>query len=59
MVNNNPIHLCRLCGTAVDIASCQTDEHGKAVHETCYTTRLTFEYGAPQSEDESSGALPF
>ena len=59
MASNNSIHFCRLCGEPVDIASCQTDEHGKAVHGTCYTTRLTLEDGTPQSGDGLSGNLQF
>ena len=58
MVSNNSIHLCRLCGKSVDIASCQTDEHGKAVHEICYTTRLTLEDDTPKRAG-LSGTLQF
>jgi len=31
---------CTICGTAVPLEHCKTDEHGEAVHESCYTLKL-------------------
>jgi hypothetical protein len=27
---------CAVCGNSVNLESCKTDEHGKAVHQHCY-----------------------
>lgn len=31
---------CWICGNAVDLESCKTDENGIAVHEDCYLLRV-------------------
>ena len=31
---------CWICGNAVDLKTCKTDEHGMAVHEECYLTKV-------------------
>lgn len=34
---------CWICGKPVVVATCKTDEHGKAIHEACYGARLSLE----------------
>jgi hypothetical protein len=34
------ISFCWICGLVVDLRTCKTDEHGNAVHEACYATRI-------------------
>ena len=43
MVNKAFPHLCWICGKAVNIDTCKTDEHGRAVHEACYAVRMALE----------------
>lgn len=31
---------CAICGEHVDFENSKTDEHGRAVHETCYVASL-------------------
>lgn len=31
---------CWICGKAVDLKTCSTDEHGVAVHEECYVLKM-------------------
>jgi hypothetical protein len=38
-----PIHCCWICGQEVQLQSCKTDEHGSAVHESCYIARTKME----------------
>jgi hypothetical protein len=33
-------HVCWICGRAVALENCKTDEQGLAVHEACYIARL-------------------
>lgn len=33
-------HFCWICGYAVDLETCKTDEYGMAVHENCYVIKL-------------------
>ena len=35
-----PTVLCRLCGRAVELENCKTDERGRPVHEECYVAGL-------------------
>ena len=39
---------CWLCGKAVSLEVCKTDEYGKSVHEECYVTRLALEKASAQ-----------
>ena len=32
---------CWICGKAVALETCTVDEHGMAVHESCYVTKLS------------------
>jgi hypothetical protein len=32
--------MCWICGKPIDLETCVTDEHGVAVHEICYRTRI-------------------
>jgi hypothetical protein len=32
-------HMCWICGKAVDLNNCKTDERGRRVHESCYVAR--------------------
>jgi hypothetical protein len=34
---------CWICGKPVRLEKCKIDEHGQAVHENCYATRLKLE----------------
>jgi hypothetical protein len=40
------LHLCWLCSNTVDLRTCKIDEYGEAVHEACYTVRITLENSA-------------
>jgi hypothetical protein len=31
---------CWICGKAVNLNTCKTDEHGLTVHEECYVARI-------------------
>lgn len=39
--------VCRICSSSVPLETCNTDEHGRAVHEGCYvsTTISKFRMG--------------
>lgn len=32
---------CWLCGKAVSLETCKSDEHGRAVHEECYVADIS------------------
>ncbi len=34
---------CWICGKEVPLEHCKTDEHGHAVHDYCYSTRVKLE----------------
>jgi hypothetical protein len=34
-------HVCSICGQPVSLQGCKIDEHGNAVHETCYAAQLS------------------
>lgn len=36
-------HPCHICGLPVSLEECKIDERGYAVHECCYSARLTAE----------------
>jgi len=36
----NPTHYCWICGRAVSLQNCKTDEHGHIVHSECYAARM-------------------
>jgi hypothetical protein len=33
--------VCSICGKPVSLQDCKVDEHGNAVHGTCYAAKLT------------------
>lgn len=35
---------CSLCGEALNLTCCNTDENGCAVHEQCYVAKLASDY---------------
>ena len=35
-----PGEMCWICGRAVRLDTCKTDEHGCAVHERCYLAKI-------------------
>ena len=35
-----PTQMCWICGRAVRLDTCKTDEHGCAVHEQCYVAKI-------------------
>jgi hypothetical protein len=39
--------MCDVCGQAVSLEYCKTDENGDAVHEECYLRRLGLEKAPP------------
>ena len=43
LATQNPIHLCHVCAKPVDLGMCKTDDHGQAVHDDCYVSKLTLE----------------
>lgn len=38
-----PARYCWICGQEVLLEKCKTDEHGSAVHESCYVARMKME----------------
>jgi len=34
------VYFCWICGSAVDLQTCGTDEQGMAVHEDCYFLKI-------------------
>ncbi len=49
------IHLCWLCGEAVDLRTCKIDEYGEPVHEACYTARIVLENAARKAPPSCRG----
>ena len=46
----NPIHICWICGSRVPLENCKIDEHGQAVHEDCYLAKMVLQNSnTPQS----------
>jgi hypothetical protein len=43
-------HACWICGKAVDLNNCKTDERGLPVHESCYVAR-TVKSEPPQASN--------
>lgn len=39
---------CWICGSVVSLETCNTDEHGQAVHGDCYVARLALETASAQ-----------
>jgi len=39
---------CWICGKTVNLNDCKTDEHGLAVHEQCYVTRVALQASFPR-----------
>lgn len=37
---HNVTYFCWICGNAVNLKTCVTDENGMLVHEDCYATRV-------------------
>ena len=44
MVSLRPAHYCWICGNAVPLETCKTDEHGNPVHERCYAAKLALDW---------------
>lgn len=44
--HNSPTHMCWVCGKAVDLKNCKTDEHGTIVHEPCYAAKIALANGS-------------
>ena len=40
---------CRICGHPVRFEECKTDEQGLAVHEQCYTIKVTLKSESPSA----------
>lgn len=34
------LYFCWMCGKLVELETCKTDEHGMAVHENCYASKI-------------------
>ena len=47
---------CRICGKAVPIESCKTDEHGKPVHEGCYFAAVSINGRKPPAKVTSTSS---
>ena len=45
-------HACWICGKAVDLNNCTTDERGLPVHESCYVARTVL--NAPSAQSPNS-----
>ena len=45
-IHNSPTHMCWVCGKAVDLKHCKTDEHGSIVHEPCYAAKIALANGS-------------
>lgn len=43
--------MCWICGKAVDLETCNIDEHGRGVHENCYVAKMALENGAHTSKE--------
>lgn len=46
--------ICWICGKLVSLEQCKIDEHGMAVHEDCYTTRITPPQRLPKLPNKST-----
>jgi hypothetical protein len=47
--------ICNVCGRAVSLEYCKTDENGDAVHEECYLRKLGLENAPPDAGGVSAG----
>lgn len=48
--------LCDVCGRAVSLEYCKTDERGDAVHEECYLRKLALEKAPPMTKTQGFSA---
>lgn len=46
---------CWICGKQVDLSQCKVDEHGLAVHESCYVAKAILK---SQQDSRSSSTPP-
>ena len=37
------VYFCSICCKSVDLGTCKIDEHGRPVHEDCYTAKVAAE----------------
>ena len=44
MLSLRPTRDCWICGKAVPLETCKTDEHGNPVHERCYAAKLALDW---------------
>jgi hypothetical protein len=49
--------LCAVCKRLCELASCVTDEHGRALHASCYHKRVASNVCAPSRYDETEDLL--
>lgn len=59
----NPTLICWICGKAVDLETCKTDDHGSAVHGLCYLAKVSLAERTQMREkpngDGSTPELPY
>jgi hypothetical protein len=47
--NRGSVHqMCWICGKAICLETCTTDEHGYATHEECYVAKLSLANECPE-----------
>jgi len=51
-------YYCWICGNAVDLQTCITDEAGMAVHEDCYAARLALNEAMKRTKKPSASSPP-
>jgi hypothetical protein len=47
--------ICSICGKPTPLETCEIDEKGLPVHETCYTLKLSLADGTRGKKDDSTG----
>lgn len=47
-MEHSTVPVCSICAKAVELETCKTDEKGKAVHESCYESKIAFDKAKAQ-----------
>ncbi len=51
-MTTDPAQRCWICDQPIRLEDCKIDEHGRAVHETCYVAKVSLENKSAQDKDK-------
>jgi hypothetical protein len=54
----HPSQMCWICGKLVELETCQTDEHGNAVHGRCYAAKMALANEPQMSANKPPSSTP-